>query len=348
MDTIRLTVDKENPGIAALEPAAAVLRRGGLVAFPTETVYGLGANGLDPQAVAGIYRAKGRPSDNPLILHIADEESIHKLAKEVPANAARLMDAFWPGPLTIIFERTPSVPDIVTGGLHSVAVRLPDSQVARELIRLAGIPLAAPSANTSGRPSPTTAQAVLDDLNGRINMVIDAGPCDIGVESTVVDCTTPVPTLLRPGGITLEQLLTVLGEVEVDPSLAGEDAVPRSPGMKYTHYAPGAPMKLIEAPYPQLAEILRRETKAALAAGRTVGAVVSAETAELLGPDVIVSVYGAKTDKQEIAARLYEALRFFDTHPVDLIYAEGVDEAGMGLAIMNRLRKAAGYEIIDS
>lgn len=348
MDTKILTVSKDNPELAALEPAAAALRRGGLVAFPTETVYGLGANGLDPHAVAGIYQAKGRPSDNPLILHIADSESVLKLAAAIPANAARLMDTFWPGPLTIVFRRTSAVPDIVTGGLDTVAVRLPDSKVARELIRLAGVPIAAPSANTSGRPSPTTAKAVWDDLSGKIDMIIDAGPCEIGVESTVIDCTTPVPTLLRPGGVTLEQLIEELGEVEVDPSLAGEEQAPRSPGMKYTHYAPNAPMVLVEAGYPEMLEILGREIRAAKAAGRKVGAIVSAEAVEALGAGVTVSVYGRREDKSQIAANLYTALRYFDTDPVDIIYAEGVSETGIGLAIMNRLRKAAGYQIINS
>lgn len=348
MDTEMLTVNKDNPELAALEPAAAVLRRGGLVAIPTETVYGLGANGLDPKAVAGIYQAKGRPSDNPLILHIAEPASVLKLADSVPANAQRLMDTFWPGPLTIVFRRTAAVPDIVTGGLDTVAVRLPDSPVARQLIRLAGVPIAAPSANTSGRPSPTTAQAVWADLAGRIDIIIDAGPCEIGVESTVIDCTTPVPTLLRPGGITLEQLIEVLGEVEIDPALSSEEAVPRSPGMKYTHYAPSAPMVLVEAEEPEMLDILCRETSAAIAAGRTVGAIVSSETARCLAPGVAVSEYGSRQDGSQIAANLYTALRFFDNRPVDIIYAEGISEAGIGLAVMNRLRKAAGYRIINS
>lgn len=348
MDTEMLTVNKDNPELAALEPAAAVLRRGGLVAFPTETVYGLGANGLDPKAVAGIYQAKGRPSDNPLILHIAEPASVLKLADCIPANAQRLMDIFWPGPLTIVFQRTAAVPDIVTGGLDTVAVRLPDSPVARQLIRLAGVPIAAPSANTSGRPSPTTAQAVWADLAGRIDIIVDAGPCEIGVESTVIDCTTPVPTLLRPGGITLEQLIEVLGEVELDPALSSEESVPRSPGMKYTHYAPSAPMVLVEAEGTGMLDILCRETSAAIATGRTVGAIVSSETAGCLTPGVAVSVYGSRQDGSQIAANLYTALRFFDNCPVDIIYAEGVSEAGIGLAVMNRLRKAAGYRIINS
>lgn len=346
METKYYLVDKEHPDKRILAEAAAILRRGGLVAFPTETVYGLGANGLDAQAAARIYAAKGRPSDNPLILHIADSGDVALLARRIPANAAALMARYWPGPLTIVLDRTDVVPDAVTGGLSTVAVRLPASTVARELIRLAGVPVAAPSANTSGRPSPTTAQAVLADLSGRIDAVLDAGPCDIGVESTVVDCTTPVPTLLRPGGITLEMLLETLGEVELDPALAQSTATPRSPGMKYTHYAPAAPMTLVEGA--GAAAMVRRKVAEALAAGWRVGAVVSAETAALLPPAVVKAVYGPRGDAAAIAANLYQALRHFDACPVDIIYAEGITESGLGLAVMNRLRKAAGYRILQA
>ncbi|MDR3559935.1 MAG: L-threonylcarbamoyladenylate synthase [Negativicutes bacterium] len=344
MRTEYLIVDSDHPDIQALSQAADVLRKGGLVAFPTETVYGLGANGLDPHAVAGIFAAKGRPGDNPLILHIAEAREVAKLARCVPANARALMETYWPGPLTLVLERTKAVPDAVTSGLDTVAIRLPDSVVARELIQLAGVPLAAPSANTSGRPSPTTAQDVLADLDGKINMVVDAGPCHIGVESTVVDCTTPVPTLLRPGGITLEMLLATLGEVEVDPGLSDEGMVARAPGMKYTHYAPAAPMILLEGEYPAIATAIAREATAALAEGKRVGAVAAAET--ILPAGVVAASYGSRHNPEEIAANLYQALRVFDNQPVDVIFAAGTDESGLGLAVMNRLRKAAGYHII--
>lgn len=343
MHTEYFRVDSLQPDIRILSQAADILRRGGLVAFPTETVYGLGANGLDPHAVTGIFAAKGRPADNPLILHIAESREVDKLTCRVPANARVLMETYWPGPLTLVLQRTMAVPDVTTGGLDTVAIRLPDSLVARELIRLAGVPLAAPSANTSGRPSPTTAQDVLADLDGKIDMVIDAGPCDIGVESTVVDCTTPVPTLLRPGGITLEMLMETLGEVEVDPGLGG-DAIPRSPGMKYTHYAPAAPLILLEGEYPAKEDTLLEQIRSAQSEGKRVGAVVSAETS--LPAGVTAAVYGSRHNPEEVAANLYHALRFFDSEPVDVIYAEGIDEAGLGLAVMNRLRKAAGYHII--
>jgi len=344
MHTEFVSVDSVHPDIRILAQAADVLRRGGLVAFPTETVYGLGANGLDPHAVAGIFAAKGRPADNPLILHIADCREVAKLARHVPANARVLMETYWPGPLTLVLERTKAVPDAVTGGLDTVAIRLPDSVVARELIQLAGVPLAAPSANTSGRPSPTTAQDVLADLDGKIDMVIDAGSCDIGVESTVVDCTTPVPTLLRPGGITLEMLLETLGEVEVDPGIGSEDVIPRSPGMKYTHYAPAAPLILLEGEYPAKTAVLGEQIRKAQAEGKRVGAIVAAET--VLSAGVVATVYGSRNHPEEVAANLYNALRFFDNQPVDVIFAEGTDEIGLGLAVMNRLRKAAGYHII--
>jgi L-threonylcarbamoyladenylate synthase len=347
MQTEYFLVNKDNPDQKILQQAAELLKQGKLVAFPTETVYGLGANGLDEEAVGNIYQAKGRPSDNPLILHIANKEDISKLVAHIPTNAKVLMETYWPGPLTIVLRRMAVVPDIVTGGLETVAVRLPDSIVARKLIELAGTPIAAPSANTSGRPSPTSAQAVLVDLEGKIDAVVDAGHCQIGVESTVVDCTTPVPTLLRPGGITLEMLITTLGEVEIDPILSGSfELAPRSPGMKYTHYAPDAPMVLFEGEYSHVINLLLQEIDTALADGKRVGALVSAQTAKRLPAAVVPSVYGVRENVDEIAANLYMALRSYDNNCVDVIYAEGISEEGLGLAVMNRLRKASGYRIV--
>lgn len=347
MNTRYFIVNKDEPDLHILQQAGEMLKKGKLIAFPTETVYGLGANGLDPQAVASIYQAKGRPSDNPLILHIAHQKELHQLVTEIPANAQALIDKYWPGPLTIVLKRTSLVPDMVSGGLDTVAVRLPDSVVARALIRAAGVPIAAPSANTSGRPSPTSAQAVFADLDGRIDGVIDAGDCEIGVESTVVDCTTPVPTLLRPGGITLEMLTETLGAVEIDPALGGnENYVPRAPGMKYTHYAPLAPMMLFEGEYPRIAELLVQEAEHAIKAGKKVGAVVSAETAKRLPAAVMAVVYGSREQVGEFAANLYTALRSYDENPVDIILAEGIVEDGLGLAVMNRLRKASSYQIV--
>lgn len=341
-----IVVDKDKPDMTLLAKGAGILRSGGLVAFPTETVYGLGANGLDEQAVKGIYLAKGRPSDNPLILHIADLHEVKKLAADIPANAKVLMEAFWPGPLTLIMKRTKAVPDVVTGGLETVAVRLPSSVVARELIALAGVPVAAPSANTSGRPSPTNAVDVLHDLDGKVEAIIDGGPCDVGVESTIVDCTTPVPTILRPGGITMEQLVEVLGEVELDKALVGANVVPRAPGMKYTHYAPVAPMTLIEGDYAFICETLPQKAVESIARGQKVGALVSAETLPLLPPEVVAVSYGSRQKPDDIAANLYTALRFFDDKQVNLIWGEGIGEDGIGLAVMNRMRKAAGQRVV--
>ena len=347
MQTEKFIVDKDHPDQKIMQRAADLLKQGGLVAFPTETVYGLGANGLDAQAVAKIYQAKGRPSDNPLILHIANQQELRQLVTEIPANAQVLIDKYWPGPLTVVLKKTTIVPAIVSGGLDTVGVRLPSSIVARQLITLAGMPIAAPSANTSGRPSPTSAQAVLADLDGRIDGIIDGGDCAIGVESTVVDCTSPIPTLLRPGGITFEMLLETLGEVEIDPALEGDTQyIPRAPGMKYTHYAPVAPMTLFEGAYPHIADLIVREIEIALGAGRKVGAIVSQETAQRLPPTVITKVYGQRQHTAEIAAHLYTAIRSFDDSAVDVIYAEGIAEEGLGLAIMNRLRKASGYRIV--
>lgn len=346
MKTEHFIVEKKQPDKQILAQAAELLKAGKLVAFPTETVYGLGANGLDSEAVAGIYQAKGRPSDNPLILHIAQQEEIRQLVTHIPPNAQVLMDTYWPGPLTLVLKRKEVVPDIVAGGLDTVAVRLPASTIARELIALAGVPIAAPSANTSGRPSPTSAKDVLDDLAGRIDAIIDGGNCDIGVESTVVDCTTPVPTLLRPGGITLEMLLDTLGEIETDPALEGGEFIPKSPGMKYTHYAPSAPMILIEGTYPQILHNMLQEIQTSLVAGKKVGAILSLESAEHLPSEVTGAIYGSRQQVQDIAANLYTVLRSFDNNPVDIIYAEGIEEQGLGLAVMNRLRKASGYRIV--
>ena len=346
METKYFTVDQQQPDRTVLAAAAEILASGGLVAFPTETVYGLGANGLDSGAVERIFQAKGRPADNPLILHIASSDDVQDLAEPIPANAKVLMDKFWPGPLTVVLRRKPLIPDAVTGGLDTVALRLPDSLIAREIIALSGCPIAAPSANVSGRPSPTTAAAVMADLDGKIDAVVDGGACAIGLESTVVDCTTVVPTLLRPGGITLEMLEETLGEVEIDQSLAESQAVPRSPGMKYVHYAPAAPMVLIEGSSQAVTEAIISHVHTALRQGKKVGAAVSSETAALLPTAAITAVYGNRGDVNAAAANLYEVLRSFDKTDVDIIYGEGISEEGLGLAVMNRLRKASGYRIL--
>jgi L-threonylcarbamoyladenylate synthase len=336
METQYFFVDKKNPDISVLKQAAEILKSGGLVAFPTETVYGLGANGLDRDAADKIYQAKGRPGDNPLILHISSVAELEKLSAKISSKTLMLVDKYWPGPLTVVLEKSAVVPDNVTGGLTTVAVRIPDCKIARELINLTGVPLAAPSANTSGRPSPTNAQAVLFDLKGRIDAVIDAGSCVIGLESTVVDMTGDVPRILRPGSITYEMLKEVLGHVEFDLA-KDENAAPKSPGMKYVHYSPKYPMILVKSQ----PDVLMQKINEALAENKKTGAIVSMETAQNLPSEVTARVYGSRSDTKTIAARLYDALRHFDTNAVDVIFVEGVKERGLGAAIMNRLKKAA-------
>lgn len=345
METKRITINMKLPLEEQLAKAGQLLKDGQLVAFPTETVYGLGANGLDEMAAKKIYTAKGRPSDNPLILHIAEKDDIIPLTEEVPANARALIDAFWPGPLTLVVKRSALVPRLTAGGLDTVAVRMPDAEVARALIRMAGVPIAAPSANLSGRPSPTTAKTVAEDMDGRIAMIVDGGACQIGVESTIVDCTSPVPTVLRPGGITVEMLTDVLGVVEIDKGLTDESVKPKAPGMKYRHYAPEAETILFEGDAVRVRDGLAKAAADALATGRRVGALVSRELADVLSDDVITVSYSGKV---ELANLLYDTLRSFDEKGADIIYLEGVDESDIGLAVMNRLRKASGNRIVTA
>ena len=346
MKTLFYEIDRDRPDPRIMEAAADIIRRGGLVAFPTETVYGLGANDLDAAAVARIFAAKGRPADNPLILHIADREELEEWVAAVPDWLEPLLEQFWPGPFTVVLPRSDTVPDIVTAGLDTVAVRLPSLGAARELIRAAGVPIAAPSANLSGRPSPTTAAAVMADMEGRIDMVLDAGPCEVGLESTVLDCVSQPPTILRPGGVTQEMLEAKLSQVRTAGRHSVDDTTtPRAPGMKYRHYAPAAPLVLFpagnSAEWGILVQRMNQAVMAALRQGKTVGAMVSSELAALLPPGVTLAVYGSRERPAENAAGLYEALRFFDNHPVDVIFAEGVREKGIGRALMNRLYKAA-------
>ena len=281
MKTEYINIEHNNPETIkpAIERAGKILREGGLVAFPTETVYGLGANGLDAAAVSKIFQAKGRPSDNPLILHIADRDDLPALVREIPDWLVPLLDRFWPGPLTVVLPRAACVPDIVTAGLDTVAVRLPSSPMARALIRTAGVPVAAPSANLSGRPSPTAASAVMADIAGRIEMVLDGGVCEVGLESTVLDCTAEIPTILRPGGVTQEMLAACLGKVRTSGDERMETAaVPRAPGMKYRHYAPAAPLRLFSCDAIEGEAGLLQQLRAAQRSGQKVGAVVSPET----------------------------------------------------------------------
>lgn len=361
-----------------LTEAAQVLRAGGLVAFPTETVYGLGANGLDEEAARKIYAAKGRPSDNPLILHISSTEEIVPLVQAVPEAAGKLMKAFWPGPLTMIFPKSEIVPYGTTGGLDTVAVRMPSDPVASRLIALTGLPIAAPSANRSGRPSPTTAEHVFQDMDGRIEMILDSGPVGIGVESTIVDVTGGVPVLLRPGAVTMEMLRETVGRVDIDPAITGPmaaDVKPKAPGMKYRHYAPKAELVLVEARKNEAggrtvrmdqekyaAELAAPESAAQpvseavicrinqlvqekLSQGYRVGIICTDETKNRY-PEGIVRSLGTRGRQETIAHSLFAVLREFDDLETDYIYSESFARDHLGQAIMNRLTKAAGYHVI--
>lgn len=333
---------------AALAEAAELLRAGKLVAFPTETVYGLGANANDPAAVAAIFTAKGRPSDNPLIVHVADEEEVAQIAAEIPPVAITLFRRFWPGPLTVVLPAKRTVPTEVTAGLPTVAVRLPSHPVARELIRLSGVPVAAPSANRSGRPSPTLASHVWEDLAGRIAMIVDGGPTGVGVESTVVDVTSNRIVILRPGGVTLEELQEIDPKTALDPALGfAPGQTPKAPGLKYTHYAPKAPVVVYEGTPRSIQEAIRQTAAAETAQGKKVGILATAENAPAYTAGEVL-VAGSRCDLTTVAAALYDALRRFDELQVDLILAEGVPEEGIGLAVMNRLRKAAGGNVVQA
>lgn len=315
------------------------------MAFPTETVYGLGGDGLNSEAASKIYKAKGRPSDNPLILHINDQKMLHKIVNDVNSMAKKIMTAFCPGPITLILPKSDIVPSSVTGGLDTVAVRMPDNDIARELIRLSNTPIAAPSANISGRPSPTTAQAVYNDLHDRIDMILDGGACHFGVESTIVDCTEDVPIILRPGAITKEMLEELFPVVKIDKAIIGENVVPKAPGMKYKHYAPKANMILFEGSSAKMADAIANKIADYEREGKKVGLVVSSEVAEKLQHEN-TAIYGNQEDLLTIASEIYECLRFFDDKDVDIILAEGTTDKGIGLAIMNRLHKASGFNSI--
>jgi len=344
-----LKVDPHRPEPDKIRVAAEVLKQGGLVAFPTETVYGLGANALDEKAVLRIFDAKNRPADNPIIVHVANRDDIYVLAEHVPQIAEKLIDEFWPGPLTLLFVKSDAVPNAVTAGLATVAVRMPSHAVAHALISEAGMPVAAPSANLAGRPSPTSAKHVLDDLSGRIEVLIDGGGIGYGVESTVLDLTTDPSTVLRPGPVTVEELRRVVGEVEVHPIARAEVpievAIARSPGMKYRHYAPAAEVVVVEGPLEGVIKKVQELVDARRKLGEKVGVMTTEETAPKYRADV-VKVVGSRLDPRTVAKNLFRVFREFDAEGVKFVVAEGLEPTGIGLAVMNRLRKAAGYNIV--
>lgn len=354
MDTVIRKIDTKNINTEYVKEAGEILRNGGLVAFPTETVYGLGGNAFDKNASYKIYSAKGRPSDNPLIVHIAKKEALNDIATNIPENAKKLMDAFWPGPLTMVFKKTQKVPYETTGGLDTVAVRMPNHKVALEIIEAAGVPIAAPSANTSGRPSPTKAEHVVEDLSGKIDMIVDSGIVGIGIESTIVDMTGDVPMILRPGYITKGMLSRVVGEVTEDKvvsaktidDIGSKDYKPKAPGMKYKHYAPKADLTVFEGPILEVIDVINNKAKEEMEKGNKVGIIATDETKDKYNADIVVSI-GTRKDETSIARSLYDILRGFDDKDTDIIFGESFYEDEFGYAIMNRMIKAAGYKIVE-
>ena len=330
-----------------IEEAGRIIRKGGLVAFPTETVYGLGGDALNPESSKKIYAAKGRPSDNPLIVHIADKRDLYRIVREVPEKAKKLMEAFWPGPLTMIFYKNELVPQATTGGLDTVAVRMPSDRIAAAFIRAAGGFVAAPSANVSGRPSTTTAAHVEEDLGGRIEMILDGGQAVIGLESTIVDMSVEPPVILRPGAVTKEMMEAVIGPLEVDKAIIAPDSgvKPKAPGMKYRHYAPRADLTVVEGSTEAVIAAINQLAEEAEAEGKRVGIIATDETKDRYPKGLVLSL-GARKHEEEIAQHLFEVLRDFDETDVDCIYSEAFDEASIGPAIMNRLLKAAGHKVI--
>ncbi len=328
--------------------AGEILKNGGLVAFPTETVYGLGGDGLNKESSRKIYAAKGRPSDNPLIIHIIDMEALPLIVSQVSPEVEKVAEAFWPGPLTMILPKSDNVPNETTGGLKTVAVRMPSHKVARKLIEYAGGYVAAPSANASGKPSPTLAKYVVEDMDGKIDMIIDGGEVGIGLESTIIDMTVNPPQILRPGFITEEMLEHVLGTIDVDKTILSNDSklAPKAPGMKYRHYAPKGQLTIVTGEPEKVVAYINEQTKAASEAGKKAGIIGSEELLPAYHADSVKSA-GSRDDEQAVAHNLYRILREFDDEDVEVNYSEAFDNGGMGQAIMNRLLKAAGHRVVE-
>ncbi len=347
METIVSKITHTGEDNSILEQAGRIIREGGLVAFPTETVYGLGGDALNPKASGKIYAAKGRPSDNPLIIHICKLGDIDKIVSDFPDKAKLLAKEFWPGPLTMVLPKAYIVPKETTGGLETVAVRMPVDPTALAFIEAAGGYVAAPSANLSGRPSPTSAKYVIEDMQGRIEMILDDGDVEIGLESTIVDLTGEVPMLLRPGFITLEMLRDVLGEVEVDKTILDGDCTdkPKAPGMKYKHYAPKGELTIVMGQEKNVLKKINELSIHAMEQGEKVGIIATDEMVKGYRGHSIKSV-GMRNDEVSIARHLYRILREFDDEGITVIYSEAFATGGIGQAIMNRLLKAAGHQIL--
>ncbi len=338
--------------LSLIDQAALIIKNGGLVAVPTETVYGLAANGLNPDAVLDIYKAKGRPNDNPLILHIDSLDMLRSLVKEISEEAMLLIHAFWPGPLTLIFNSSNKVPSVTRAGLNTVAIRFPSHPVMNALISNAQLPLAAPSANTSGKPSPTNAKRVIEDLYGKVDAIIDGGECSYGLESTVIDTTSKPFTILRPGAITYDMIKEVIGDIAMDPALMTHnsdlDLVPKAPGMKYTHYSPNAQVVIVQGEPRQVISKIKELCLKEAKNGKSIGVLATDELLEDFSPYLVLSVGKSMDSLEEIASNLFEVLRKFDDHEVDIIYSIAFPSLGIGQAIMNRLEKSAGYAFINA
>lgn len=351
METKVITIDRKHPDRELLWEAGMLLKKGALVAFPTETVYGLGGDGLQAGAAARIYEAKGRPSDNPLILHIAEVSDMEKLAVDIPELAYRLAEKFWPGPLTMILKKSGIVPYTTTGGLDTVAIRMPSDEIAREIIRASGTYIAAPSANLSGRPSPTKAEHVIEDLSGRVEMIVDGGDSDIGLESSIIDLSGEVPMILRPGYITKEDFEQIVAEVEYDSAVLAtkpqESIVAKAPGMKYRHYAPKGQIFIVEGETSAVVDKINGLAAEQESRGVRTAVLCAEETKEQYVCRYVFSLGSLKSEK-EISAHLFAALRSFDTEQMEVIYSESFEDTKLTKAIMNRLRKAAGYQIIQA
>lgn len=348
MNTRIVQVDENNINMEVVRKAGKIIQTGGLVAFPTETVYGLGGDALNPASSRKIYEAKGRPSDNPLIVHIAKWEALSAIVKEIPRESVKLAEAFWPGPLTMIFEKSDLVPPETTGGLETIAVRMPAHRTALAFIEAAGGYVAAPSANRSGRPSPTIAEYVAQDLNGRIEMIIDGGDVELGLESTIVDFTAETPVILRPGYITRQMLERTIGQVEEDVTILRADSgqAPKAPGMKYRHYAPKGELTIVSGPEKTVTDYINEQLDKCRDENKRTGVIASDATIEAYRADVCKNA-GSRMDESALAKRLYRILREFDDEGVEVIYSESFAGAGVGQAVMNRLLKAAGHRVTE-
>jgi L-threonylcarbamoyladenylate synthase len=347
MRTKIVMLSEKTPDENVIKEAGKVIKEGGLVAFPTETVYGLGANALDSEAVAKIFTAKGRPQDNPLIIHVGDYD-IQPYVKNIPIVAKKIMEKFWPGPITIILEKTDLVPEVTSAKLPTVGIRMPQDNIAIKLIKASGVPIAAPSANISGRPSPTDMESCVEDLKGKVEYILGGESSIVGVESTIVDCTVSPICILRPGAITLEMLREIDSQVYIDPSILSkptEDFKPKAPGMKYRHYAPNAPVKIVDGDINKVVAKINEIVLNYIEEGKKVGIIATDETKSLYNKGTVVSL-GARYDIEDVGKNLFRVLRGFDSLDIDIILCEAFEEIGIGTAVMNRLKKSAGFNIL--